>query len=161
MPDQPATVVSSGVRGQLPLTTERETDHCQRGGQRRARISAPTLAAVGVAAATAADVAFDPAHRDVPMCPFHAAFGWWCPLCGGLRAANALARGDLGAALHANAVLVCALPLLALYWLDWRSRSKRGLRARPLGRVGVAAVVAVLVLFTVVRNLPVATALRP
>lgn len=128
---------------------------------RRPPISAPSLAVVGVAAATVADVVFDPAHRNVPMCPFHAVFGWWCPLCGGLRAANALARGDLGTALHANVVFVCALPLLALYWLDWRARSKRDLRARAPGRIGVIAIVAVLVLFTVIRNLPAAAALRP
>lgn len=127
----------------------------------RPRVAAPTLAAAGVIAGTLVDVAFDPAHRHVPLCPFHSAFGWWCPLCGGLRAANALARGDLATAVHANIVLIGALPILAFYWLDWVARSRSGLGVRKLNRAGITAVVVVLVVFTIVRNLPFAAPLRP
>jgi hypothetical protein len=129
--------------------------------RRRARGAAPWWAAVGVLTATAADVAFDPVHTHVPLCPFRALTGWWCPLCGGLRAADALAHGRVITAWQDNAVFLLALPLLAAYWIDWLHRSRAGLRAHPLGRTVVTALVAVLAVFTVVRNLPGLDALRP
>ena len=123
--------------------------------------SAPLITAAAVLVATVGDVAFDPAHRHLPLCPFHAATGWWCPLCGGLRSAAALAHGRVSVALHDNLLFVAALPLLALYWLDWLSRSRTGQPPRRLSRSVRLSVVAVAVLFTVVRNLPWTRALRP
>jgi hypothetical protein len=123
--------------------------------------SVPVWAAAGTAAALAADVAFDPAHRHIPLCPFHSVTGLWCPLCGGLRCANALARGHIATALHANIVFVGALPLLAWLWIDWVMRARAGKPGRRLGRPAVIAIVVVLALFTVVRNLPPMRMLRP
>jgi hypothetical protein len=118
-------------------------------------------AAAASVAALAADVLFDPLHRHVPMCPFHAATGWWCPLCGGLRAADSLAHLDVRAALHQNLLFVSALPLVAAWWLTWLLRARKD-RPRPAPpRVVVAASVVVAVVFTVVRNLPIAGGLRP
>lgn len=114
-----------------------------------------------LALATAGDVAFDPLHRHVPLCPFHAATGWECPLCGGLRAVEHLAHGDLVAALQSNVLVVVGIPLFLLWWADWTVRSRRGVPARGIGRAGVIALIAVGVAFTVVRNLPFAAALRP
>jgi hypothetical protein len=125
------------------------------------RRRAPYAAAGFAAAALAADVVFDPAHRHVPLCPFHAATGLWCPLCGGLRAADALAQLQLRTALHDNLLFVIALPLFAAWWLDWVRRTQAGQPRRAFGAVAVIAVVAVAVAFTVVRNLPFAAALRP
>lgn len=119
-------------------------------GRRSALVAA---GAAGLAAI--ADLAFDPAHRDVPLCPFHAATGWWCPLCGSLRAVDALGHLQWRTALHANALLVVVLPLLFLWWGDWLRTG----RARRIP-VGVLPVVLVAVLFTVVRNLPAGAALR-
>ncbi|MFD2419995.1 DUF2752 domain-containing protein [Amycolatopsis pigmentata] len=48
------------------------------------------------------------------LCPTRACFGIDCPLCGGLRMAGSLARGDLPAALHYNAVALGFL-LLCLW----------------------------------------------
>lgn len=127
----------------------------------RMRSRAPWAAAAGVLVGTAADVAFDPAHRHVPLCPFHAAFGWWCPLCGGLRCVNALVHGEFGAALHANVLLLAALPLALGYWLTWLHRSRTGRAAPSPRRRTVAVIVVVLVIFTVVRNLPAMASLRP
>ena len=121
------------------------------------RAAAPWQAAGAVVAGALADVAFDPAHRHVPLCPFHSLTGWDCPLCGGLRSVNAALRGQLTAAWQANVLLWCAVPLLAVWWLTWL---RRGTPPR-LGRSGVFVLVAVLMIFTVVRNLPFATALRP
>jgi hypothetical protein len=115
------------------------------------------VAALGAASATFADAAFDPAHRHVPLCPFKGVTGWWCPLCGGLRSVNALVRGHWAAAWHANALFIISLPLIVLYWLDWRRHSA----ARPPSRPAVIAVVVVMAAFTVLRNIPPMSALRP
>ena len=51
--------------------------------------------------------AFDPAHRHVPLCPFHTITGWQCPLCGGLRCADALVHGQWSAPCTTTC---CSLP---------------------------------------------------
>lgn len=127
---------------------------------RRPRL-APWWAAAGVALALAGDVAFDPTHRHVPLCPFRAITGWWCPLCGGLRCADALVHADFAAAFHDNAVLVAALPLLTWAWLDWVARARSGRPGRRLSAGGVIAVAVTLVVFTVLRNMPALGTLRP
>ena len=118
----------------------------------------PVLLAAGLA--LAADVAFDPLHRHVPLCPLHAATGLWCPLCGSLRAADTLARGHLGTALHYNLLLVTAVPLAVLWRLDAMSRTRRGLSRRGVPRIAIAAVLILAVSFTIVRNTPWGHALR-
>ena len=116
------------------------------------------LLAVGVA--LTADVAFDPLHRHVPLCPLHAATGLWCPLCGALRAADTLVRGHLSTALHYNLLLVAALPFVILWWLDAMSRARRGLLRRRMPRTAIAAVLVLAVSFTIIRNTPWGHALR-
>jgi hypothetical protein len=124
-------------------------------------LRAPWVAALGAVSAAAADTAFDPAHRHVPLCPFRAVTGWWCPLCGGLRSVNALVRGHWASAWHANALFLVSLPLIILYWVDWRRRSAAGGRGRPLPRSAVLTAVLVMAAFTVLRNTPAMAALRP
>ena len=80
----------------------------------------------------------------------------WCPLCGGLRAADSLAHGQLGTALHYNLLFVAALPLVLVWWLD----CLRTGRMRQLPGRGMTVLVVVAVVFSVVRNLPFAQALR-
>ena len=122
-----------------------------------ARWTSLTCGAAGVAG----DVAFDPVHRHVPLCPFRAITGWDCPFCGSLRAVDRLVHGQVDAALQANAVLVLALPLLAWMWFDSAARRATGQRPRHAPRWAVAAGVLVLAAFTVVRNLPSMSVLRP
>lgn len=110
--------------------------------------AAPGRAAAAVAAATGAVVAFDPLHRHVPLCPLHALTGLQCPFCGGLRAVDALAHGDVGQAARFNLLLVLAIPLVLAYWTAWLL----GHRPRP-GRPAAAAAITAAVLFTIVRNL--------
>lgn len=124
-------------------------------------LSTPGRLATSIGVGVAADVAFDPAHRHVPLCPFHAMTGGWCPFCGGLRAVDALAHGQLATALRDNAVFVAAIPFVLVLWLDWAQRRRSGQPTRRVSRVAVVGTVAVLVAFTVVRNLPFATGLRP
>ena len=122
--------------------------------------TAPLRIAVALGAGLAADVAFDPHQRHLPLCPLHALTGIWCPLCGGLRAADSLAHGRFVAALHENALFVTALPLLVAGWIYWLLEARSG-RARPAVPRSVLIVAAVLaVSFTVVRNLPFVTGLR-
>ncbi len=97
-----------------------------------------------------------------PVCPLLKLTGVLCPGCGGLRSAHAFIHGDLGAALEANAIATVGYFLFAAVWGLWLVRAWRG---QPL-RIGLApvwwwGVGAVLLLFTVVRNLPFGSALAP
>jgi hypothetical protein len=94
-------------------------------------------------------VAFDPVHRHVPLCPFRALTGLSCPLCGGLRAVSELARGHLAAAARFNLLVVAAVPFVFAWWLVWLRTGRRPGIPKPV----FAAVVALAVVFTVVRNL--------
>jgi hypothetical protein len=93
-----------------------------------------------------------------PRCAFHAMTGWDCPGCGGLRAAHYLLHGQLALALHYNALLVVALPLLLgalCYYLYCRAYK----RPRPdffRYPVVIWFVVGFILLFGVLRNLPFA-----
>ncbi|MFK0189573.1 DUF2752 domain-containing protein [Kitasatospora sp. NPDC090308] len=124
------------------------------------------LAALAAVALPAGFVALvdpnTPGHY--PVCPFLRATGWWCPGCGGLRCVHALARGDVPTAVHDNLlVTVLAFGLLAL-WAVWTVRAVRGRPGgggwRLTGRQAGVLVLAVL-LFAVVRNLPVGAGLAP
>ncbi|MBB0245391.1 DUF2752 domain-containing protein, partial [Streptomyces alkaliphilus] len=117
-----------------------------------------------------------------PPCPVRALSGLWCPGCGGLRAGHALTRGDLPAALRANALVpVLALTVLLVPPLRTIRRRLRPPEGRARGRtrpgrgpgshlrrpgatihllVGVV-VLPVLTVFTVLRNLPVGAFLAP
>lgn len=108
--------------------------------------------------AVAADVAFDPMHRHVPLCPFHALTGWQCPLCGGLRAVAELAHGRPAAALRDNLLVVAAVPVVAALWLCWARTGRAG---RRWPRAATVAIIALAVAFTVLRNLPSFALLRP
>ncbi|MFD7454988.1 DUF2752 domain-containing protein [Kitasatospora sp. NPDC059827] len=129
------------------------------------RRTVPPLAALAAVAVPAGYVAaVDPnAPGHYPDCPFLAATGWWCPGCGGLRCVHALAHGDLTGALHDNAVAVLLFAVLALLWLRWAWAALTG---GPPVRVSVGArrwaLIGLLVLvFAVVRNLPVGAGLAP
>ncbi|MFN8051936.1 MAG: DUF2752 domain-containing protein [Acidimicrobiales bacterium] len=95
-------------------------------------------------------------HMVTPPCPMRALTGWWCPFCGATRAASRLLRGDLTSAFHYNAMFLLLLPLAAAFWFAWafpaRFTRLDPLRARATPIIGAA--VALLVLFTVVRNTP-------
>ncbi|MFJ8750794.1 DUF2752 domain-containing protein [Streptomyces sp. NPDC102441] len=102
----------------------------------------------------------EPGHY--PVCPMLRLTGVLCPGCGGLRSAHAFAHGDLAAALGANAMAVVGYLVLAAVWLLWAVRASRG---RTM-RIGLAprywwGIGAVLLVFSVVRNLPVGSALAP
>jgi Protein of unknown function (DUF2752) len=121
----------------------------------------PARVAALVSLATAADVALDPQHTHVPLCPFHSLTGMQCPFCGSLRAVDNLVRGHVTTALHDNLLLVAALPVLAIAWLDWVARRRTGRPARRWPTAATVGLVVLLVGYAVVRNLPSMVALRP
>ncbi len=122
------------------------------------------LAPVPIVASAVAVVTVDSpfSHHLTPPCPFRAITGLWCPFCGGTRAVWAATHGDFRLMLHANALL----PVYALFalwaWMAFLGRLTGWWRVpAPGGRAFYAVAVAVLVGFTVVRNLPGLGALAP
>lgn len=132
-------------------------------GQKARRLATPIGILAAVAGAFAYVGAVDPNESGhYPVCPLLKLTGVLCPGCGGLRSAHAFITGDLGAALEANAIATAGYFLFAAVWVLWLVRAWRG---QPL-RIGLApvwwwGVGAVLLIFTVVRNLPFGSALAP
>ena len=128
------------------------------------------LGPIGLGAAATAGVVFAGAvapHGQAfyPQCPLYALTGVYCPGCGATRAVHALATGHLGAAFHDNLLLVVAIPIVLYLWWGWAARTlgRAGPPALRLPSWTVPAILAVIVGFGVVRNLPFApfTALAP
>lgn len=138
--------------------------------RRWADLAAPaTVAATGLVGAIAVHVV-DPnvagnwGPAGVGLCPFHAITGLWCPGCGGLRAVHALTDLDLAAAVSANVLAVVLVGLLVAAWARWTSALWRGRDGTAMVRLTPwtgNAVLVVLVVFTVLRNLPLGSALAP
>ncbi len=102
----------------------------------------------------------EPGHY--PVCPLLKITGAFCPGCGGLRSAHAFIHGDLGAAFSSNALATTGYFLFAAVWVLWLVRAWRGQSLRivlaPAWWWGIGAL---LLIFTVVRNLPFGSALAP
>ncbi|MFH8975642.1 DUF2752 domain-containing protein [Streptomyces sp. NPDC017890] len=102
----------------------------------------------------------EPGHY--PVCPLLRFTGVHCPGCGGLRSAHAFVHGDVLTALHANAPAVLGYLGFAVLWTVWVVRVVRGRPVRiDLGPVHLWTLGALLLVFTVVRNLPFGGWLRP
>jgi hypothetical protein len=128
------------------------------------RVRGPAVVIGGLGIATLALRLRDPhEHGSWGICP-SAAMGVYCPGCGGLRAVNDLTHGDLAGAASSNLAFVVALPFilvgLALWALGrWRGRPYRV----PMSVITPTAYVslALLAVFTVLRNLPAGSWLAP
>ncbi|MFF3611088.1 DUF2752 domain-containing protein [Streptomyces sp. NPDC002580] len=127
------------------------------------RLGAPggvLAAVVGAFAYVAAVDPNEPGHY--PVCPLLRVTGLYCPGCGGLRSAHAFAHGDLATALTDNALAVGGYLLFAVLWAVWVIRAVRGRPLRlDLGPVRLWSAGALLLVFTVVRNLPSGGWLHP
>ena len=143
--------------------------HTVNAESRRVTQSVPTRLAVpaGVLAAVAAAFAYvgtvdpnEPGHY--PVCPLLRFTGLYCPGCGGLRSAHAFVHGDVLAALHANAPATLGYLGFAVLWTAWVVHAVRGLPLRIDPRPGLVwSIGALLLVFSVVRNLPFGGWLHP
>ncbi|WP_432096676.1 DUF2752 domain-containing protein [Streptomyces sp. bgisy100] len=130
---------------------------------RGAAVVPPLAVLAGVVAAFGWVAAVDPNEPGhYPACPLLRWTGVYCPGCGGLRSAHAVAHGDLATALHANALAVLAYAGFAAFWAVWLVRATTGrpleLRPRPVHGWSLAALA---LIFTAVRNTPLGRGLVP
>lgn len=135
------------------------------------KIPVPAQVAVGAAVTAAAVVAVrvrDPyVPGSWPPCPVFAATGLLCPGCGSMRALHDVSSGDVVSAFSANVLVFAAAVAFVVSVLVWvrRRGTHPGVplwRVGPVGGVGAAPVwLVVVVVFTVVRNLPFGAAFVP
>lgn len=120
------------------------------------RLRAP-VAFAGGAAVLAATLALRSPYDSgsYGFCPFLAVTGHYCPGCGGLRAMHDLLRLDVAAAWAMNPLVVVAVPLVVAGWLVWMWRVWRGRPATAPSTGAVVLLAAVLLVFTVARNVTV------
>ncbi|MDN3020895.1 DUF2752 domain-containing protein [Streptomyces sp. S.PB5] len=130
---------------------------------RAGRVAVPAGIMAAVAGAFAYVAAVDPNEPGhYPVCPLLRYTGLYCPGCGGLRSAHAFIHGDFLAALQANAPAVLGYLGFAVLWTVWVVRAVRGRPMRlDLGPVYLWTAGALLLVFTVVRNLPFGGWLHP
>lgn len=100
---------------------------------------------------------YDPATSGVfPPCPVHYLTGWYCPGCGSLRALHQLLQGNVRAAWSMNPLTLIFLPFLS-YGLALRALAEirgQGLPRVFLPALWIRALCAAIILFGIVRNLP-------
>jgi hypothetical protein len=133
---------------------------------RTASFRALSVAAVTGAALVAATTlwAIDPNEPGhYPTCPFLATTGLYCPGCGSLRATHDLLHGDLTGALARNPLAVLAVPYLVLAFVTFvlRATGRPAPRSTSLPPWMIWALLAVVLAFTVLRNLPGLALLSP
>ncbi|MFI6032594.1 DUF2752 domain-containing protein [Streptomyces sp. NPDC051315] len=145
------------------VTSDRQSVPPTSPGTVLSRLAVPAGILAAVAGAFAYVGAVDPNEPGhYPVCPLLRQTGVYCPGCGGLRSAHAFVHGDLTTALQANAPAVVAYLGFAVLWTVWVVRAARGrpLRLDPQP-VHLWSLGALLLVFTVVRNLPFGGWLRP
>lgn len=128
------------------------------------RVALPAAGAVAGGGCAAALYLVNPhGHQVFFPCPLHATTGLYCPFCGGLRMVHDLLHGDLVAALHDDAFAVPLVIIGFAAWLNWTFCRWRG-RPAPARPAWLSpALIALMIIWTVLRNLPYPpfTALRP
>ncbi|MFJ6710380.1 DUF2752 domain-containing protein [Streptomyces sp. NPDC091265] len=127
------------------------------------RIAGPAGVMAGIIAAFGYVGSVDPNQPGhYPVCPLLRLTGIYCPGCGGLRSAHAVAHGDIAAAFGSNALAVIGYGIFAVLWFVWMVRAAAGkpvrITLKPVHWWGIGAV---LLIFTVVRNLPFGSVLAP
>ena len=99
---------------------------------------------------------YDPsACRWFPKCPSKQLTGYDCPGCGTQRALHALLHGDFAGTFRFNAILLPAMLFLAVSAVASALKRKLpGFHRAVTGNVAVYTVLAVIVVWSFVRNLP-------
>jgi hypothetical protein len=120
------------------------------------------VVAGGFAVALAALYFFNPTeHAFFPVCSFHKLTGWNCPGCGGLRAVHQLAHGHVREAFFLNPMVVLGAPLAAWFggrmaWDVWKGQPARSPRT-----VWIVLICAAVIVFGLLRNLPMFSMFSP
>jgi hypothetical protein len=140
-------------------------EHTGRRGADRMRSMLGPLGAAGLAGAVFTYVGTvdpnQPGHY--PACPFLFITGLYCPGCGTLRTINALAHGDVVAALGLNPLAVATIPFLLFWWGRWALRTWQGrpVRTTLAHPAYIWAFLALVIVYWIVRNLPFGRFLAP
>ena len=130
-------------------------------GLHRALLPA-AIGGAGLALALGVQLVFDPFRMDIPLCILNHLTGLECPGCGAIRSVHALLQGDLLLALRNNALITLAIPFAAVAMTIWTVRRVRGLGTDLMpSRPVLLGLVALAVLFAVLRNLPAFWFLAP
>jgi hypothetical protein len=105
-------------------------------------------------------LAWPGSYRWIPECPFHRLTGLLCPGCGSLRALHCLMTGGIGEAFRCNALLVPALLLVLAGLSSDLARPGGGLfsAGSRASRIAGTGFLIATVLYTILRNLPLASA---
>jgi lysylphosphatidylglycerol synthetase-like protein (DUF2156 family) len=120
------------------------------------------IAGAGLALALVVQQVFDPFRTHLPLCLVNHLTGIECPGCGAIRAVHSLLAGDLLMALRRNLRITLAIPLTGIGLAVWAVRRLRGLRTDLMpSRTTMLVLVAIVTLFTVLRNLPAFWFLAP
>lgn len=123
--------------------------------------SLPVLCGCAMAGAAAVVALNDPAAPGsrFPACVFHSATGLWCPGCGLTRGFHQLFRGDVVAALGFNLFVPIVLVAVVASWWSWCRVAWGRTPGRwrvPMTNWVTVGVPVVLVIYGVLRNIPVA-----
>jgi Protein of unknown function (DUF2752) len=102
---------------------------------------------------------FNPSQYSFyPRCALYTMTGIYCPGCGSTRALYQLVHGHLLTALHYNLLLILSLPFVGYY--SWRCARNwaagETLPPLPLSGRWLKFLVAVIIIFTILRNIPCA-----
>jgi len=93
-----------------------------------------------------------------PKCIFHNLTGLYCPLCGTQRAISSLLHGNILLATKDNLLVIVAIPFSAFLFAGSFSKTlnRKNINYRIIySSTFLRAVLFVLVVFTIVRNIPV------
>ncbi len=92
----------------------------------------------------------------LPVCPTKALLGIDCPGCGGMRMVYSLLHGDLGAAVHYNALSIVAVAMMVWAYGAWVLGKIRERPARSWQHISwlPKVVLPVVLVWFVIRNLP-------
>lgn len=122
-----------------------------------------TLAALAAVVLATVVFFFNPVTSSFyPVCQFHRLTGWNCPSCGTTRGLYALLHGHLLTAMRDNALMMFGLALFPARAAWWLSKQKSGGQAGAFFPSSwLWPVLAVLLVFSVLRNLPAFAFLSP
>ena len=89
-------------------------------------------------------------------CPFYALTDLYCPGCGTLRGLHELLHGRIGSAMGLNPLMVLSLPFIIYSFIRYVAA---GMSGRPLRKLFIPssfiwALLAIILLFWILRNLP-------